>query len=112
LKKARKKIRPNLPAHWRNYNIERPKERRRLTEKQAIYYEHLVLPRQRGQADAFRDLVRTWEKRLFYYIRRLIDDEQDAWQVLQETWLKVLAGIKKLRQPRKQVFRNQLQVFV
>ena len=72
-----------------------------MTEKQAIYYELLVLRCQRGHADAFQDLVRSWEKRLFYYIRRLIDDEQDAWQVLQETWVKVLAGIKKLRQPRK-----------
>ncbi|MHC4105965.1 MAG: RNA polymerase sigma factor [Planctomycetota bacterium] len=91
----------NLPAHWRNYNIERPKDRRRLTKKQAIYYELLVLRCRQGQADAFQELVRSWEKRLFYYIRRLIDDEQDAWQVLQETWVKVLSGIKKLRQPRK-----------
>ena len=26
-----------------------------------------------------------WEKRLFYYIRRLVDDEHAAWQILQET---------------------------
>ena len=83
-----------------------------MTEKQTICYELLVLRCQRGQADVFQDLARSWEKRLFYYIRRLIDDEPDAWQVLQETWLKVLSGIKKLRQPRKQAFRNQLQVFV
>ncbi len=40
-----------------------------------------------------------WEKRLFYYIRRLVDDEHEAWQVLQETWVKVLQGIGKLRTP-------------
>jgi len=72
-----------------------------LTEKQAIYYELLVLRCRRGQKDAFQELVRAWEKRLFYYIRRLVDDEQDAWQVLQDTWLKVISNIKKLRQPRK-----------
>ena len=72
-----------------------------MTEKQAIYYELLVLQCRRGQKDAFEELVRIWEKRLFYYIRRLVDDEQDAWQILQETWVKVLQGIRKLRQPKK-----------
>jgi RNA polymerase sigma-70 factor (ECF subfamily) len=72
-----------------------------LTEKQAIYYELLVLRCQQGQKEAFEELVRSWEKRLFFYVRRLVDDEQDAWQMLQQTWVKVLRGIKKLRQPRK-----------
>jgi len=72
-----------------------------LTEKQAIYYELLVLRCRRGRRDAFEQLVRDWEKRLFYYIHKLIDDEQEAWQILQDTWVKVLVGIKKLREPRK-----------
>lgn len=72
-----------------------------MTEKQAIYYELLVLRCRRGQKDALEELVRAWERRLFYYIHRLVDDEQEAWQILQETWLKVLQGIKKLRQPHK-----------
>ena len=72
-----------------------------MTEKQAIYYELLVLRCRQGQKDALEELVRSWERRLFYYIRRLVEDEQDAWQVLQETWVKVLQGIKKLREPRK-----------
>jgi RNA polymerase sigma factor (sigma-70 family) len=72
-----------------------------LTEKQAIHDELLVLRCRRGQRDALEELTRNWEKRLFYYIRRLIDDEQEAWQILQETWVKVLRGIKKLREPRK-----------
>ncbi|MHC4624080.1 MAG: RNA polymerase sigma factor, partial [Planctomycetota bacterium] len=38
---------------------------------------------------------------LFYYIRRLIDDEQTTWQVLQETWVKVLRGMRRLREPKK-----------
>ena len=72
-----------------------------MTEKQAIYYELLVLRCRQGQKDALEELVRSWERRLFYYIRRLVEDEQDAWKVLQETWVKVLQGIKKLREPRK-----------
>jgi RNA polymerase sigma-70 factor (ECF subfamily) len=72
-----------------------------LTEKEAIYYELLVLRCRRGQKNALEELIQTWQQRLFYYIRRLVDDEQQAWQILQQTWVKVLTGIKKLRQPRK-----------
>lgn len=72
-----------------------------MTEKEAIYYELLVLRCRRGQRNALEELIRTWEGRLFYYIRRLVDDEQQAWQILQQTWVKVLGGIKKLREPRK-----------
>lgn len=41
----------------------------------------------RGQKNALEELVRSWELPLFYYIRRLIEDEQEAWAVLQETWV-------------------------
>jgi RNA polymerase sigma-70 factor (ECF subfamily) len=72
-----------------------------LTEKEAIYYELLVLRCQKGHKSAFEELIKMWEQRLFYYIHRLVGDEQDAWQILQETWLKVLWSIRKLREPRK-----------
>ena len=68
-----------------------------MTERQEPHLELLVLRCQRGRKEALAELVQTWEKRLFYYIRRLVDDEQEAWQVLQETWVKVLEGIGKLR---------------
>lgn len=71
-----------------------------MTDKEAIYYELLVLRCQQGQKNAFEELSRMWEKRLFYYIRRLLDDEHDAWQILQDTWVNVLRGIRKLREPR------------
>ena len=72
-----------------------------MTEKQAIYCELLVLRCRQGRKDALEELVKSWEKRLYYYIRRLVEDEQDSWQILQETWVKVLQGITKLREPRK-----------
>lgn len=72
-----------------------------MTDKQAIYYELLVLRCCRGRKDALEELVTNWEKPLFYYIHRLIEDQQQAWEVLQETWIKVLHGIGKLREPRK-----------
>jgi RNA polymerase sigma-70 factor, ECF subfamily len=71
---------------------------RRTTE--AIYEELLALRCRRGEKAALEELVRTWEKRLFYFIRRLVDEEQDAWDVLQQTWLRVLSGIGALREPR------------
>jgi len=43
---------------------------------------------------------RLWERRLFYYVRRLVPQEADAWDVLQQAWLGVLRGIHGLREPR------------
>ena len=49
-----------------------------------------------GDDEAFRELVALWEKPLFYYIRRLVKTEEDAWDVLQETWIRIIRGIGKL----------------
>jgi RNA polymerase sigma-70 factor (ECF subfamily) len=46
------------------------------------------------------ELVRTWERPLLYYIRRLVHDETEAWDILQKTWLRVLRGISELIDPR------------
>jgi len=46
-------------------------------------------------------LIRQWEERLFYYIRRLVATEEDAWDVLQQTWMKVFKGIKTLKNPER-----------
>jgi RNA polymerase sigma-70 factor (ECF subfamily) len=67
---------------------------------EAIYQELLALRCRRGEKAALEELVRTWEPRLLYFIRRLVDEEQDAWDVLQQTWLRVLSGIGALREPR------------
>jgi RNA polymerase sigma-70 factor (ECF subfamily) len=66
---------------------------------EVIYHELLVLRFRRGDKSAFEELVRAWEKRLFYFIRRLVDDEQDAWDILQQTWIRVLSGIGAVREP-------------
>ncbi len=70
------------------------------SEKEAIYNELLVLRCQRRDKAAFEELIRSWERRLFYYVRRLVQNEQDAWDILQKTWLNVFRGIKRLRKPR------------
>jgi len=66
---------------------------------QAIYEELLVLRCRRGEQAALEEVIRAWEKRLFYFIRRLVENEADAWDVLQETWVRVLSGIGALREP-------------
>ena len=56
----------------------------------------LVLRYRRGDDKALTELVALWEKPLFYYIRRIVKTEEDAWDVLQETWIRVIRGIGKL----------------
>ena len=45
--------------------------------------------------------MRDWERKLFFYVRRLVANEEDAWQILQEVWLQVLRGIRSLRDPMR-----------
>jgi RNA polymerase sigma-70 factor (ECF subfamily) len=44
--------------------------------------------------------VRTWERSLFYYLRRLAPSEADTWDLMQETWMKAYRAIGTLRDPR------------
>jgi RNA polymerase sigma-70 factor (ECF subfamily) len=68
-------------------------------DKEAIYNQLLVLRCRQGQQEAWEELVCRWEKPLLYYIRRMVDNEQEAWQILQETWLHVVKGIDSLKCP-------------
>ena len=67
--------------------------------KETIYQELLVLRCRRGDKQAFQELVQQWEKRLFYYVRRLVGTEEDAWDTLQQVWIEVLKGIRSLKNP-------------
>ena len=62
--------------------------------------ELLVTQFQRGKREAFEGLVKLWERPLFYYLRRLAPSEADAWDVLQETWLRVVRAMGTVRVPR------------
>jgi RNA polymerase sigma-70 factor (ECF subfamily) len=55
----------------------------------------------RGETAAFEDLVDLWQRPLLYYLRRLVGSEDDAWDVLQDTWLQVVRRIGQLRQPER-----------
>lgn len=69
-------------------------------ESEAILDELLALRCRRGDADAWRRLVELFQPRLFYFIRRLVDEERDAWDVLQQTWLAAVRGFGRLQEPR------------
>ena len=56
---------------------------------------------QGGDEEALEELIRTWERRLFYYVRRLVDCEADAWDVLQQTWTRVVKSIARVRDLNK-----------
>lgn len=56
----------------------------------------LVVRCQTRDEPAFRELVRRWEPRLYYYLRRLIEDESAVWDVLQNTWLAVFRHLPRL----------------
>lgn len=61
----------------------------------------LVLRCRRRDEKAFEELVNRWQPRLYYYLRRMVEEENAVWDVLQETWLAVYQKIRKLEDPRK-----------
>ena len=69
------------------------------SRKEQIRSELLVLQYRGGDDGALAELVSMWERSLFYYIRRLVDSEEDAWDLLQEVWCTVIRKIGTLREP-------------
>jgi len=68
-------------------------------DRERTYEAWLVLRWQNGDVDAFEKLVARFERPLFYYLMRLVQDEPSAWDVLQEVWLEVFRKLKKLKEP-------------
>ncbi len=63
----------------------------------AIPEERLVLRAQAGDAAAFDQLLRRYEKPLYRHIYRMLHDEQASYEALQETYLAIVRSIRKLR---------------
>lgn len=70
-----------------------------LSDVQILESALLVVRFQRGDTQAFEELVKLWEQPLFYYLRRMSRSEADAWELLQETWLKLFRSLASLRDP-------------
>jgi len=62
-----------------------------------IRNELLVVRCRRNDPAAWDELVRTFNDRLFYFVRRLVNGEDQAMVVMQETWVQVLRCLKHLQ---------------
>lgn len=67
--------------------------------REKVVDEMLVLRCQRGCRPSFELLMRRWQRPLWRYARRLTGDSDDAWDVMQESWIVILTGIRRLRDP-------------
>lgn len=61
--------------------------------------EWLALRCQLGEPAAFEELVTEFERPLLYYSAKLLGDENQAFDVVQEVWLRALRQIRRLEQP-------------
>jgi len=61
-----------------------------------IYNELLVLKCRQGSRDAFEELVERWQKRLWHYAFQLTGSDAAAWDIVQESWVGVIKGIRRL----------------
>ena len=71
----------------------------RVTED--ILDEFLVLAAQSGKEAAFEQLARRWHARLFGFARGILRSAEDAEDVMQESWLAIAQGLRRLQDPAK-----------
>lgn len=63
-------------------------------------YEQLLVCRaQEGDETAFRTLIAAYERRLLFFLRRIVNDEHLALDLLQDVWLTVFRKIRRLKSP-------------
>lgn len=71
-----------------------------MSDADLILCEMLVLRCQRHDRSAAEELVALFEQPLLYYLRRLVRSEDDAWDLLQETWISAFRALPRLRDAR------------
>lgn len=64
-----------------------------------LYERLLVLRCQAGDQAAFEELIRRYDQRLRYYLRRMLPGEDRVADALQETWFDVFRKAPRLRDP-------------
>ena len=70
-----------------------------MNQNERIKDELLVIWAQEGAVEALSELVERWQERLWRLAWRLTDDEQAAWDVLQEAWIVISRRIGRLEDP-------------
>tara|TARA_R110002126_G_scaffold4409_19_gene23235 strand:+ start:6246 stop:6809 length:564 start_codon:yes stop_codon:yes gene_type:complete len=63
----------------------------------------LVLEAMRGDRAAFEQLVAHWQERLWQHAYGLTRRDAEAWDVVQESWIAIARGLRRLKEP--QAFR-------
>jgi RNA polymerase sigma-70 factor (ECF subfamily) len=63
--------------------------------------ELLVLRCQDGEAEAMEELVARWQQRLRRHAWHLTGKEDAAWDVVQEVWIAIVHGIRRLDDPAR-----------
>jgi RNA polymerase sigma factor (sigma-70 family) len=72
---------------------------RELSSENRTEDEWLAVRCQLGERAAFDLLVSRWESPLWFYVRRLVPDDEEAGDLTQDIWLRILRGIAALRDP-------------
>jgi RNA polymerase sigma-70 factor (ECF subfamily) len=70
-------------------------------DREPILDELLVLRCREGSRRAFELLVRRWQERLWRHAHRLTGRTDVAWDVLQEAWISISAGLPRLADPAR-----------
>ncbi|GMW03066.1 MAG: putative alternative RNA polymerase sigma factor SigM [Candidatus Hydrogenedentota bacterium] len=68
-----------------------------MRPRREIESDLLLIRFHRGDLASFSELMRLWERRLFYYIRRMVPAEEDAWDILQDVWMRAYTQMRTVR---------------
>lgn len=68
--------------------------------QQALQNELTVIRCQLGEREALDELVERWHPPLWRYIRRMVEHNDQAEEAAQETWVRVLRALPRLREPK------------
>ncbi len=69
--------------------------------RREIADELCVLACQGGEARSFDRLIRRWQKPLWLHARRVTGRDDLAWDALQEAWLAIVRGLRRLGDPAR-----------
>jgi RNA polymerase sigma-70 factor, ECF subfamily len=61
----------------------------------------LILKARRGEVEAFNLLISRWEKRVFNYLLRILQNREDALDLSQDVFLKAYQNLRKLDDPQR-----------
>ena len=70
-----------------------------VDSRDRVIDEMLVLRCQKGSSRALDLLVRRWQRPLWQFARRILGDEDAAWDVMQDAWLAILRQLRQLHDP-------------